>query len=1354
MNLLTAYIPMDRRQAIVNNIDLPEQTRGTALFADISGFTPLTGALAQELGPRRGAEELTRQLNAVYNALITQVHDYSGSVLTFTGDAITCWFDQDEGLRAVACAFAMQRAMLDFAEVMTPGGTKISLSIKTAAAAGPVRRFQIGEPSIQYIDALTGETLAHMAAAEHFADRGEVVITEQTAAQLAEQIEITEWRTDGETGERFAAIGRLLVDVPLQPWPELDDDAITEEEARQWILPPILERLQSGQAEYLAELRPSTPLFLKFDGIDFDHDPAAGKKLDQYIQWVQQVLARYEGFILQMTIGDKGSYLYTAFGAPIAHDDDSTRAVAAGLQLSNMPDELSFISSVQIGISQGRMRTGAYGGNARRTYGVIGEETNMAARLMGKAGNGQVFIRQQVADAVRNLYELEDLGMMKVKGREEPIRVYRVRGQNSASYLQPASMYNYPLVGRQEELDALVGILQQATGSGQVVRLEGSTGIGKSHLSAEFMQEARQQDWRVVVGSSQSISQSIAYTPWQQLFRTLLNFDATYLPHGDLNSLRLVRNLQRQVKLLNPDWILRLPLLGDLLGVPILENATTAALDPKLRQEALFALVVEMIQRWAQERPLLILLEDIHWIDEASLGLLLAVSRAIVGYPIMIMLVHRPLVNDGQKLLPELDNLPYYHHINLNELPPAALQELIQNQLVGDVSPLVVSLVQHKSHGNPFFAEELVDALRESGTMYSDEGTWVLSEPIINALRESECLVRENGHWVIQENAKLTTVDIGVPDSIYGTILSRLDRLPEAHKLTLKVASVIGRMFEVNLVHRSHPAQPAPLTLEEQTIDMANRDFIRLERPSTNPGELNAIYFFRHNTTQEVAYDTLLFVQRQQLHKAIGESLELINPDQVAQIAHHAFLGEDWTRALKYQVLSGAQNQQLFANTEAIDHYRKALQSAEKISLEETLQERLKIHAALGELLVSTGKYEAADEHLQAALGLAREIDDFHTQAKVCRWIGRSYELRGEYMPALEWLQNGLYILEDEELETAEAAELLLIAGLINTRQGNYDAALSRCERSINLTTRLGEKNVLARAYNLQGIINRVRGNPAEAITYCEKALALYEETNNLYGQGISSNELANVYFYMGRWTAADQYYRRAREIFSQIGDTYNQVLTDNNLGGIAAHQGRLDEAVSFYQSALRSMEQIGGSLWVLGALHMNLGGALVHSEQIDEAMIHLSISLDYYSQAQSRDFLPELHRLFAEAALATNDLEEATSQIEQALALAEELNTLGEQGNCLRVWGQIAYQQQMWEAAEERFLRSLEILQTAGEEYEAARTRLALAQLYAAQHKIAAMNEQLAQCESVFARLEAQLDLAEIEHLRTSLQV
>ena len=290
METLSVYIPMDRRQAMRRGESLPDRSTGAAVMADVSGFTPLTEALARESGPQRGAEEITRYLNQVYDALITEVHRYQGSVIGFSGDAITCWFDGDDGLRAATCAVQLQRAMDQFGRITVPSGPAVTLAMKAAVAIGPVRRFVVGDPNVQLIDVLAGATLDRLAAAEQQVHKGEVVLSAETAARLQQRAVIAEWRTDAAGGQ-FAVLQRLTSPAAPQPWPEFVSNPDLEQQVKHWLLAAVYARESSGQGAFLAELRPAVALFVHFGGIDYDGDATAGQKLDDYVRWVQAVLS-------------------------------------------------------------------------------------------------------------------------------------------------------------------------------------------------------------------------------------------------------------------------------------------------------------------------------------------------------------------------------------------------------------------------------------------------------------------------------------------------------------------------------------------------------------------------------------------------------------------------------------------------------------------------------------------------------------------------------------------------------------------------------------------------------------------------------------------------------------------------------------------------------------------------------------------------------------------------------------------------------------------------------------------------------------------------------------------------------
>jgi tetratricopeptide (TPR) repeat protein len=270
-----------------------------------------------------------------------------------------------------------------------------------------------------------------------------------------------------------------------------------------------------------------------------------------------------------------------------------------------------------------------------------------------------------------------------------------------------------------------------------------------------------------------------------------------------------------------------------------------------------------------------------------------------------------------------------------------------------------------------------------------------------------------------------------------------------------------------------------------------------------------------------------------------------------------------------------------------------------------------------------------------------------------------------------------------------------------------------------------------------------MRGDGDKAIEHFQRAFDLQQRAGDIHGQATMHNQIANAYFAMSQWQEADRHYRQAHEIFDRIGDVYLCAVIANNLGGIARNQGRLDEAMTFYQESLNSLEQIGGSLFVLGVLYMNVGATFIRRREIDAARQHLRTSQDYYEQAQARDFLPEMHRYFAQAALFAGELTEARAQGDQALRLARDLAMRGEEGCALRILGEVATAQEQLDEAKGYLNESLSTLEELGDVYEGARTRLSLARVLASQAESTECLVALDDCIQVFQRLGATLDLA-----------
>lgn len=1180
VDLLSAYLPMERRHALAAGHPLPDRATGTVLLADIAGFTPLADAVTAAFGAQRGAEELTRLLNDVYDVLIARVHRYGGSVVSFVGDALVCWFVEDRGQRAVACGLAMQEAMGTYAAVEMPGDGTVSFSMKAGVALGPVRRFLVGDPQVQRLDVLAGAALERMAQAEQLARRGEIVVGPEVARQLGERLAVATWRED------YGVVAGLTVEVSPTPWPVLDSEALTVEGVCAHLLPPVYERLLAGQGEFLAELRPAAMLFLRFAGIEYEDDEA-GPRLDAYVCWLQQVLRRYDGYLLQLTMGDKGSFFYAAFGALAAHEDDAERAVAAALALQQLPPELGFISGVQVGVSRGRVRVGAYGGRTRRTYGAIGSEVNVACRLMEAAPVGEVRCSRRVYRAAGAQWEFAALPPVQVKGRVEPLAVYRPlrRKRRRVLYIGGA------LVGRQVEVETLGRLLVEAvSGQRRIVLLEGEAGIGKSRLVGELAQLAGEAGVAWLLGAGQSIEQHTPYRAWRDLLAA----------HFGLNEQTALSERQRQVRervvAMAPALVERLPLLDDILRLDLPETELTRSFDPKLRHESLTALVVDLLRATTAQGPLALVLEDAHWLDSLSWELALSVARGLADQPLLLVLVLRPLEEPRRAEYTALASLGGAERVKLEVMPAGETVALAAARLgvAPDALPdEVVELVWERAGGNAFFAEELAYALRDSGVLDIKEGVCALV-------------------------ADLATLQESVPDTVEGVVLSRIDRLPPEQQLTLKVAAVVGRSFLYRTLRDVHPQKVIEDLLHAHLDDLAQRDLTSLE---TLEPEMS--YLFKHVITQQVAYDTLLFAQRQDLHRTVAGWYERVYADDLSPyyplLVHHWHRAENVKQELHYCRLAGEQAAARYANAEAVAYLSRALE----LIPEDDLVARFDLLLAREQVNHLRGERAAQVKDLATLETLMERLGSDRRQAIVALRQANYYQATSDFTRAAQAAQqavNWAAQAEDPSLEVAG----YVAWGRSQWLQDNPVLAREYHERGLALAQAVGDQQGEADClYNL-GIVHSDLRDFLVARDYCQRALVVCEAQGNQQNRARLLTTLGNIYSYMGNKTAEQNHQEQALAIYRAIGNRRGVAIVLYNLSLYYHGQGEGERARRCCEEALAT------------------GRALGERRLEAYTLTYLGLLLE---------------RLYRPEPATKNDLEVARSYYAQALAIRREIN-------------------------------------------------------------------------------------------------
>jgi len=1070
-----SWLAADRRVSVATGVELPDRDEGSVLVADISGFTPLTEALVRALGPKRGAEEITTHLDRIYDLLVGAVDRRGGSVVGFSGDAITAWFPADDGSRAVSAGLAMQEAVSGLEEISIGAAEPVAVGVRVAVTVGQVRRFCIGNDDVQLLDALAGATVERVGVVEQLAERGDVVLEADAAAALADRIVVGAWREQEDC--RVAVVDA----VRAVPEEHLDDAALTEEQARAWILPVVHRRLAAGQGSFLAELRPVVAVFVRFTGINYA-DPGAGGLMDRYVSWAQRVLDRYEGTLVDVTIGDKGSYLAAVVGAPRTHPDDAVRAVAAALELSDPPADLAPVVTAGVGVSSGRMRCGAFGGALRRTYGVQGSDMNLAARLMVRA-EGEVLVTSQVADAVRERFDLQSRGAVSAKGFEMPVESFRVSAARSAT----TGLRGRPaedLVGRDEERALVDRSLADLVGghSGLLV-IEGDPGIGKSHLMHDLVAGAGRRDLTTWTARAEAVEQSTPYHAWQAIVADALGLaEAPAEPAAAVDW--LVHRLGGTEASHGTDLSPLAPLLAPVLPFPVPDTAETELMTGQSRAEATREVIAEILRARARERPLVLVLDDAHWLDSASWALLARLAG--VPEPLLVAIAMRPV---GEEAPPEVAGLlaaPITTRVPLTPLAQDAVEVLVRRRLdVRTVAPAVAAVVAERSDGNPFFAEELAAALVDRGLV---------------VVRDGRCEMAPGA-------PDLLSMDL--PDTVEGVVTSRIDLLSPAQQTTLKVASVLGASFTTDTLQAVHPMQPSGADLDRDLADLDRLGFTLGDEPAVTG------HRFRHAISQHVAYGLMLFAQRRDLHRAVAEHLEATAPDDDALLpllAHHWAAAADddqapaevVTRAIDHLGRAAAAALAAYANIETTTHLRKqiALLDRQPPSMERD-QTELGAQTMIAFSMVQTRGY--GDPEVEAAYRRAQElverVADFGPLPFILYGLFSFYSSRGLYAQA-DAATDRLFELAERSGDEATRSVALQARAIVRLLSGEPALALEQARESYEIADRLGH-----RAFFGFGVDFRIYTSAWVALAECLLGMPDTAMRTFVSGQGLAGDQ-------------------------------------------------------------------------------------------------------------------------------------------------------------------------------------------------------------------------------------------------------
>jgi predicted ATPase/class 3 adenylate cyclase len=937
-----------------------------------------------------------------------------------------------------------------------------------------------------------------------------------------------------------------------------------------------------AQQEMVGERRIVTMLFCDVKG-----STAAAGNLDpedwaQIINGVFEYMIRpiykYEGTVARLM----GDGILAFFGAPVAHEDDPQRAILAALDIitgfephrEKIRAEWDLDMNFRVGINTGLVMVGAVGSDLQMEYTALGDAINLAARMEQTAAPGTVQVAEDTYALAAPVFEWEPLGEVEIKGKDEPVRVYRpLRRKADPGRLRGIAGLDAPMIGRRGEFERLQDAVDRLReGSGGIVFITGEAGLGKSRLIRELKIEDSKSvpegndfqssifNLQSSIAWSEAASHSYESTQPYALFQRLLR--SIYgVQEGD-SPVEMWEKFVPILERIPPDMADQGRVFEALFAAG--RQSPEAQPEGESFKRQLFDLVLNLVSGWTETAPQVIVLDDLHWSDPASIDLLIHIFKTAETLPLLLICAMRPERTVPAWSAKEAAGRDYPHRtteIALQSLSADDTDELVNHLLlVADLPPGLRKRILEKTEGNPFFIEEVVRVLIDNGIVEREDGP-------------------DGVRWRTRKDID----DIDIPGSLQSLLTARIDRLEDDARRTLQLASVIGRSFYYRVLDTiSRTATSARSELDQDLNRLQRAEMIR---ESARLPELE--YAFRHALTQEAAYNTILVRERREFHRQVGEAVETLFADRLDEfytvLAHHFGEGRD-PRAVRYETLAGDAAFRLYAIPEAASHYRKAI--ALLVRGDPAEHDAIHLYDRLGRC------YELLSEHALAIRTYAEMADfaqksgDRQMELAALIALGKVYAIPTPFRDsakAAAYSKQGLEIARNSGDDAAES-RLLWNSMLIEMYSGHMDRAIPYGEQSAGLARSAGMQAQLAHSLHDLGIPYMAVGNLTKSRSVLDEAFTIWRELNNKPMMAENRANRGIERLMSGCFDEAiqlsDEGYRYADEIGNDWGRSNTKVLS----ALIYLALGEIDTAVELQDTFLPLARKVGhpGSTLIL----------------------------------------------------------------------------------------------------------------------------------------------------------------------------
>ena len=907
----------------------------------------------------------------------------------------------------------------------------------------------------------------------------------------------------------------------------------------------LAERILTSKSALEGERKLVTVLFADLKGsmeLLADRDPEEARKLlDPVLERMMEGVHRYEGTVNQVM----GDGIMALFGAPLSHEDHAVRACYAALRMQESvkryAEEVHRTAGVplhiRVGVNSGEVVVRSIGSDLHMDYTAVGQTTHLAARLEQMAMPGSILIAPETLQLAEGYVVVKPLGERPVKGLDAPIEVFEVVGAGTArSRLQAAAARGLTrFVGRDPELEQLRQALERAgIGRGQVVAVVGDAGVGKSRLFWEFTHSHRTQGWLIVESSSVSYGKATAFLPLIELLRTYFQIEA----RDD------ARKIREKVtgKLLSLDRALEpsLPALLWLLDVPI-DDPQWQRLDPPLRRQQTLDGIKRLLLRESQVQPLLLVFEDLHWIDAETQAFLDSMVESLPNARLLLLVNYRPEYQHGW------GSKTYYRQLRIDPLQPESADELLEALLGNDPGLQALKrLLIERTEGNPFYLEESVRTLVETKALAGERGAYRLAR---------------------------APHTLQIPATAQAILAARIDRLSPEDKRLLQAASVLGKDVPFTLLQAI--VEEPEETLRRGLATLQASEFLYEARlfPDLE-------YTFKHALTHDVAYGSLLQDRRRQLHTRIVQAIERRYPDRlqeyVEQLAHHALKGEVWEKAVTYLRQAGARVAARSAHRQAVGYLEQALTALAHVpENRQKLEQAIDLRFDLRGSLFPLGEFERVLGCLHEAEALTRTLDDPRRVGQVSVYLCHNLWMMGHPMKALAFGESAVAIAESlDDLRLRVTGHLYLGGAYVRT--GDY----RRAEELLRKVLRLLEGDLSRERFGQPGfpaVMARFfldwlfadRGEFRTGIAIGQEGIRLSEMLDHPYSLVTMCSVLGHLHIARGELDDAISLLERGVAVSHEWNLTFHSAQSGGILGYAYALSGRVDEGIVLLERAL-----------------------------------------------------------------------------------------------------------------------------------------------------------------------------------------